>query len=252
MITLTDVTKRYDRHEVLRGVDLTIPRGSLTAVVGPNGAGKSTLLSVVSRLVPADTGQVRIGDLTLGEASDAEIARTMAVLRQENVLTARLSVVDLVRFGRFPYGKGRLGPDDHRIVAQAIEFVELTEYRDRYLDQLSGGQRQRAFIAMVLAQDTEYVLLDEPLNNLDIRRSVQTMRRLRAMVDDLGKTVAVVLHDVNFAAAHADHIIAMRDGAVVAAGPPEDIITPAVLHSIYDIDIDVVTSRGMRVAAYFR
>ncbi|GAA1480567.1 ABC transporter ATP-binding protein [Gordonia sinesedis] len=252
MITLTDVTKRYDRHEVLRGVDLTIPRGSLTAVVGPNGAGKSTLLSVVSRLVPADTGQVRIGHLTLGEASDAEIARTMAVLRQENVLTARLSVVDLVRFGRFPYGKGRLGPDDHRIVAQAIEFVELTEYRDRYLDQLSGGQRQRAFIAMVLAQDTEYVLLDEPLNNLDIRHSVQTMRRLRAMVDDLGKTVAVVLHDVNFAAAHADHIIAMRDGAVVAAGPPEDIITPAVLHSIYDIDIDVVTSRGMRVAAYFR
>lgn len=252
MITLRGIRKRYDDVEVLRGVDLTVPQGALTAVVGPNGAGKSTVFSVISRLLAADAGEVRIGELVVGAAKDDEIARTLAVLRQENTLAARLSVVDLVRFGRFPYGKGRLGPDDHRIVAQAIDFVELTDQRDRFLDQLSGGQRQRAFIAMVLAQDTEYVLLDEPLNNLDIRHSVQTMRRLRAMVDDLGKTVAVVLHDVNFAAAHADHIIALRDGEVIAAGPPSDVITPAVLESVYGIDIDVVETRGMRMAAYFR
>lgn len=252
MIALTGVTKTYEGHPVLADVDVEIPRGRLTALVGPNGAGKSTLFSVASRLLEPDAGRVRIDDLELGTASNDAIARRLAVLRQDNPLAARLSVIDLVRFGRFPHSKGRLTADDHRIVGRAIAELELEPFRDRFLDQLSGGQRQRAFIAMVLAQDTDYVLLDEPLNNLDMRHSVQMMRRLRSLVDDHGKTVALVLHDVNFAAAHADHIIALRDGAVVAQGPPEQIITPEVLSAVYEVDVSVVVSDSLRVAVYFR
>jgi iron complex transport system ATP-binding protein len=161
-------------------------------------------------------------------------------------------VLDLVRFGRYPYSKGRLTAEDHEHVRQAMAHLELTDLADRYLDQLSGGQRQRAHIAMVLAQDTEYVLLDEPLNNLDLRHSVQMMRRLRGLVDDLGKSVTVVLHDVNFAAAHADHIVALRDGVVLAQGPPTEVITPEVLAAVYDLDVPVVEAAGQRVAVYFR
>jgi len=252
VITLTGVTKSYDRTVVLDDVSLTIPRGSLTALVGPNGAGKSTLLSIASRLLAADAGRVTVDDLDLATASTDQVARRLAVLRQENRLAARLTVVDLVRFGRFPYSKGRLTAEDHEEVRQALALLELDDLRDRYLDQLSGGQRQRAFIAMVLAQGTDYILLDEPLNNLDMRHSVQMMRRLRSLVTDLGKTVAVVLHDVNFAAAHADHIVALRDGVVVASGSPEQILRTPVLQQVYDLEVPVVEVDGQPVAVYFR
>lgn len=252
MITLTGVTKRYDRTTVLDDVSLELPRGRLTALVGPNGAGKSTLLSIASRLLTADAGRIVVDDLDLTTAKGYVVARRLAVLRQENRLSARLSVLDLVRFGRFPYNKGRLTEADHQHVRQAMAFLELDDLGHRFLDQLSGGQRQRAFIAMVLAQDTDYVLLDEPLNNLDLRHSVQMMRRLRSLVDDLGKTVVVVLHDVNFAAAHADHIVALREGRVVAAGPPVAILQTAVLQDIYDLEVPVVDVHGQRVAVYFR
>jgi iron complex transport system ATP-binding protein len=252
VITLAGVTKRYDGTPVLDVDALTLPRGRLTALVGPNGAGKSTLLSIVSRLLPADSGTVHVDDLDLATAKDDVVARRLAVLRQENRIAARLSVVDLVRFGRYPYSKGRLTLEDHDHVRRAMAHLELDDLADRYLDQLSGGQRQRAYIAMVLAQDTKYVLLDEPLNNLDMRHSVQMMRLLRSLVDELGKTVTVVLHDVNFAAAHADHIVALRDGSVVAEGPPEEIIRTEVLHQVYDLEVPVVEAAGQRVAVYFR
>lgn len=252
MIALHSVTKRYDRTTVLDDVSVTIPRGQLTALVGANGAGKSTLLSIASRLLAADGGSVTVDGLDVATAKDEVIAKRLAVLRQDNRIAARLTVLDLVRFGRFPHSKGRLRPDDHDHVRRAIDFMELSEFQDRYLDQLSGGQRQRAFIAMVLAQDTDYVLLDEPLNNLDLRHSVQTMRRLRSLVTDLGKTVAVVLHDINFAAAHADHIIALKGGVVVAEGPPEEIVRTPILEQIYDLCVPVIEVDGQRIAAYFR
>lgn len=252
MITLSGVTKRYDRLTVLDQVTVTLPRGRLTALVGPNGAGKSTLLSLASRLLTPDAGRICVDDLDLAVAPGDVVARRLAVLRQENRVGARLTVLDLVRFGRYPYSKGRLTAEDHRKVQEALTYLELTDLRDRYLDQLSGGQRQRAFIAMVLAQDTEYVLLDEPLNNLDMRHSVQMMRRLRRLVDELGKTVVVVLHDINFAAAHADHIVAVRAGVVVAEGPPSSIVRPEVLEAVYDLRVPVVHVEDQPVAIYFR
>lgn len=252
MITLTGVTKCYDRDPVLNDITVTLPAGRLTALVGPNGAGKSTLLSVAARLLDVDAGTVTVDGLDLASTPGDVIARRLAVLRQENRITARLTVLDLVRFGRFPYSKGRLTAEDHHQVQEALDYLELNEVGDRYLDQLSGGQRQRAFIAMVLAQDTDYVLLDEPLNNLDMRHGVHMMRRLSDLVSAKGKTVVVVLHDINMAAAHAHHIVALKHGEVIAQGTPTEIVRADVLHSIYDLEVPVVDVDGMPVAVYFR
>lgn len=252
MIELRDVRVSYGDSVVLDVPELTVPDRKLTAIVGPNGAGKSTLFSVAARLHEPDSGTAVVGGLDVATAPNDAIARSLAVLRQDNTVNVRLTVIDLVRFGRFPHSKGRLRPDDHAAVESALDYVELGPLRDRFLDQLSGGQRQRALIAMVLAQDTDHVLLDEPLNSLDIRHSVQMMRRLRSLVTDLGKTVAVVLHDINFAAAHADWIIAMRDGKVIAEGEPDQIIRPDVLQEVYEVEVEVLAATsGSRVAVYF-
>lgn len=251
MIQLRNVTHSYGSTPVLDVPELDIPDGKLTAVIGPNGAGKSTMLSVAGRLLTPDQGSVRVAGLDIATTPGDVIARELAMLRQDNRVTARLTVVELVRFGRFPHQRGRLRDEDHQLVEEALAFCELTDLRDRFLDQLSGGQRQRAFIAMVLAQHTRYVLLDEPLNNLDIRHSVLMMRQLGRLVRELDRTVAIVLHDVNFAAAHADHIIAMKDGRVAATGTVDEIMTPKVLGDVFGVDVTIVPGPHSKVAYYF-
>src|SRR5690606_111838 len=148
---------------------LELPQGGVTSIIGPNGAGKSTLLSMVSRLMAMDQGSVTIGGLDVTKAKRDELAKKLSTLRQDNHRTARLTVHDLVSFGRYPHSKGRLNIEDKAHIDRAIEYLDLQPLSGRFLDELSGGQRQRAFVAMVLAQDTDYVLLDEPLNNLDMK-----------------------------------------------------------------------------------
>ncbi len=251
MITIDHVTHRYGSTTVLDDVSLELPKGSLTSVIGPNGAGKSTLFSVVSRLLRPTSGGVTVDGLQVSTARDADVARRLAVLRQDNQVAARLTVLDLVRFGRFPHSGGRLTQECHAKVEEALDWLQLDALRDRYLDQLSGGQRQRAFIAMVLAQDTDYLLLDEPLNNLDMKHSAAMMSLVRRAVDELGKTVVVVMHDINFASAYSDHIVAMRDGCVVAAGPPAQIMRREVLQDVFDMDIHVQDLNGMRLGVFW-
>ncbi len=166
-------------------------------------------------------------------------------------MTMRLTVRDLMAFGRYPHSKGRPTVADRDHIERAIHYLALQAFADRFLDELSGGQRQRAFVAMVLCQDTDYVLLDEPLNNLDVRHAVAMMQQLRRAAADLGKAIIVVLHDINFASCYADMIVAMREGKVVATGSPEAVIRPEILKSIYDIDVRVETIRGQRIAVYF-
>ncbi len=166
-------------------------------------------------------------------------------------MTARLTVRDLVAFGRYPHSRGRPNSQDDAHVARALAYLGLDELSHRFLDELSGGQRQRAFVAMVLAQDTDTVLLDEPLNNLDMRHAASMMRLWRDAARDMGKTVVMVLHDINFAAWHADHIVAMRGGAVCRQGPPETIIEEAALREIYDMDIAVRLIDGRRVCLFY-
>lgn len=251
MIKLDAVSKKYGETTVVDSVTTTLPAGGLTSIIGPNGAGKSTLLGLISRLLPMDGGSVSVGGLDVASTPSKQLARTLAILRQENQVSLRLRVRDLVTFGRFPHTGGRPTSKDRVHVEAALAHLDLTELADRYLDELSGGQRQRAFIAMVLAQDTDYILLDEPLNNLDMKHSVEMMRLMRGLADHAGKTVVVVLHDINFASSYSDTIVAMREGALTAQGSPDEIMRTDVLRRIYDLDIPIHEVAGKRIGVYF-
>ena len=251
-IELRGVEKHYAGRHVLGPIDLAIEPGGVTALIGANGAGKSTMLTIIGRLLEADSGRVEVGGLDVRLAKSRELAKVVSILRQENHFMARLTVQQLVTFGRFPHSAGRLTQADRRAIHAAIAFLDLSGFENRFIDELSGGQRQRAFVAMVLAQDTDYVLLDEPLTGLDMRHAVGMMGQVRAAADALGKTIVLVIHDVNFAAAYADRIVALADGRVVASGTPEEIITPEVLELVFKTPVEVLEHGGKRVAVYYR
>jgi len=244
MVEVKNLSKAYGTKWVLRNVSLRVRRRTITALIGPNGAGKSTLMGVMSRLLKKDGGEIWIDGKEIGSYKSRELAKKISVLRQTNDVRIRITVRELVSFGRFPHTEGRLRKEDWDWVDRAIAYMELDTVQDRFLDELSGGQKQRAFIAMVLAQDTDYVLLDEPLNSLDMKHAVQMMKVLRRMVDELDKTVVVALHDINFASVYADEIVAMKDGRVVKQGRSEEVIESDVLREIYDMDVAVQTIGG--------
>jgi iron complex transport system ATP-binding protein len=252
LIEITDLTKRYDAAVVVDGVSLRLPKAGITAVIGANGAGKSTLLTMIGRLIPMSAGSVTVDGLDVTRTPGEVLARRLSILRQDNHIASRLTIRDLVAFGRYPYSKGRPTVEDGRHVERSLAFLGLEALADRFLDEVSGGQRQRAYVAMVLAQDTDYVLLDEPLNNLDIRHANGMMKLMRRMADELGKTIVVVLHDVNFASCYADRIVAMANGRVIGEGPPAEIITPEVMARVYGMDMEVHELGGDRIAVYYR
>ncbi len=252
MIEIRDVSKDYGGKLVVDGVTLSLPAGGIVSVIGPNGAGKSTLLSMISRLMPMSAGSVTVDGMDVTRTPSDVLAKRLSVLRQDNQLMAKLTVRDLVAFGRFPHSRGRITAEDDRHIRQALEFLDLEALADRFLDELSGGQRQRAFVAMVLCQDTDYVLLDEPLNNLDMKHAAGMMRLLRRAADELGKTVVVVLHDINFASCYSDHIVAMRDGRVAAQGAPEEIMESGIIRSIFGIDVSIFREETGIYALYYR
>ena len=251
MIRIENATKNYGETRVVDGVSLTLAAGGVTSIIGPNGAGKSTLLSMISRLIGMDAGSVTVDGLDVAKTPGDVLARRLSILRQDNSLTARLTVRDLVAFGRYPHSRGRLTAEDGRRVEQALAYLNLEDLAGRFLDELSGGQRQRAFVAMVLCQDTDYMLFDEPLNNLDIKHAVTMMKLLRRAADELRKTVVVVLHDINFASCHSDHIVAMQNGRVFRQGTPAEIVRPEVLEAIYGTPFSVQEIGGNRIASYF-
>ncbi|WP_211749880.1 ABC transporter ATP-binding protein [Paenibacillus sp. Marseille-Q4541] len=252
MIDVKEVSKLYGNKYVVENVSASIQKGKITSFIGPNGAGKSTLLSMVSRLISKDHGEIFIDGLDVFNTKSGDLAKKIAILKQSNHINVRLTIRDLVSFGRFPYSQGKLTKEDWAYVDEAIEYMELQDMQDKYLDQLSGGQNQRAFIAMVIAQNTDYILLDEPLNNLDMKHSVQIMKVLRKLADELGKTVVIVIHDINFASCYSDYIVALKHGKIVKEGTTDEIIDTAVLREIYDMDIPVQTIDGNKICVYFR
>src|SRR5690606_14896314 len=198
-----------------------------------------------------DEGEIYIDGQDITKGKSRELAKKISILKQSNHVNLRLTVRELVSFGRFPYSQGRLTEEDWKHVDEAIRYMELEDLRDQYLDELSGGQRQRAFIAMVIAQDTEYILLDEPLNNLDMKHSVQIMKILRKLVDEKGKTIILVIHDINFASVYSDYIVALKDGKIVKEGTTEEIINREVLREIYEMDISIQQYQNCRFCFYF-
>ncbi|MFE6995822.1 ABC transporter ATP-binding protein [Microbacterium sp. NPDC057659] len=250
-LAIAGVRKDYSDSVSIGPIDLRIPSGGITALIGPNGAGKSTLLTMAGRLLGMDAGTIEVAGLDVTRSRSKDLAKVVSVLRQENHFITRLTVRQLVGFGRFPHSRGRLTVADEEAISRAIEFLDLTELETRYLDELSGGQRQRAYVAMVLAQDTDVVLLDEPLNNLDMRHAVRMMAQLRRAADELGRTIVIVLHDINFAGHYADRICAMRDGQVVEFGTPAEIMTDEVLTRVFDTPVQVIEGPHGLLAVYY-
>ncbi|UEX90381.1 ABC transporter ATP-binding protein [Staphylococcus ratti] len=251
MIRIQNLDQWIDDKPILTDVSVDIQKGRLTSLIGPNGAGKSTLLSAVSRLRAFQEGHVEIDGAPLQSYANQTLSKKLSILKQTNHTELNITVEQLVNFGRFPYSKGYLKKEDKAKVNEAIELLKLEDIRHRYLKTLSGGQRQRAYIAMTIAQDTEYILLDEPLNNLDMKHSVQIMQTLRELAVFHNKTIIVVLHDINFASVYSDNIVALKDGKVVKAAHKREVIEASVLKQLYDMDVKIETIRGQQICIYF-
>lgn len=245
-----NVYKSVQDTAILQDLSFSLEKGKVTAFIGPNGAGKSTVLSVMSRLLKKDGGIITVKGKEIESWKTEELARELSILKQQNVYQVKMTVRDLLSFGRFPYAKGRLKEDDYLMIEKVLGYLHLEEFANRFLDTLSGGQLQRAAIAMILVQDTDYILLDEPLNNLDLKQSIVAMKTIRELADGLGKTILIVLHDVNFASAYADNIIAMKAGRIHSAGTVEEVFRKEVLQEIFEIDLDVQLINGKRYCLY--
>lgn len=252
MIKIDGVSLAYGETMILSDISVTIPKGGVTALIGPNGAGKSSLLALVARLQPLQSGTITMDGLSVASTPGKVLAKKMAILRQDNHVGSRLTVRELVGFGRFPHSRGHLTMEDRAIIEEALTLFDLADMSGRFLETLSGGQRQRALVAMAYCQDTDYLLLDEPLNNLDMYFARDLMRSLRRIADERGKTIVIVLHDINYAGSFADRILAMRNGRIVVDGSPDELITTDMLKTIYGFDIPVTTIDGQPVALPFR
>ncbi|MBY6092449.1 ABC transporter ATP-binding protein [Maritimibacter alkaliphilus] len=239
MISIRNVSHSIDHTPILHDVSLDIPRGGITALIGPNGAGKSTLLSLVARLAALTTGEISVDTLKIGQCKDRDLAKVLAIMPQSTQVSSRLTIRDLVGFGRYPWHQGHPGPEDREKVEETLTRFGLEPLAHRFLDEISGGQKQRAFAAMAYAQSTPYLLLDEPLNNLDIAASRSLMRLLRDMAEEDGKTILIVLHDINYAAAFADRLVVMKEGRIVADGKPEKVVSAKLLYDVFGTDAPV-------------
>lgn len=241
-----DVVSGYGPDPVVRGVDFTALPGCVTALIGPNGCGKSTLLRTLARVIAPRAGRVLLDGEDIGAMPTRAVARRLALLPQGPVAPEGLTVRELVAQGRFPHQTllRQWSAEDSVAVARALERTDLAHLADRPVDSLSGGQRQRAWIAMVLAQETGVLLLDEPTTFLDLKVQVDILSLLARIARDEGSSIVVVLHEINMAAAFADHIAMMAEGRILAEGPPGAVVTRANLARVFGLDAEVLPAPG--------
>lgn len=245
MIKVKNVSHNIGDLPILKNVNFELPTGQIIALIGANGAGKSTLFSLMARMNPLQdkSACISFDGHDISTATDSDMAKVVAMLAQENHIQGRLRVRELLMFGRYPYHQGRPTQADKDKVEEMIATFELEPLAERFLSDLSGGQRQRVLIAMVVCQDTPYLLLDEPLNNLDMYHAGRLMRQMKVLANG-GKTVVIVLHDINQASQFADTVVMMKGGEVVSVGPPKDVLTAENMKVLYNVDVTVLMHNG--------
>ncbi|MDR1444064.1 MAG: ABC transporter ATP-binding protein [Treponema sp.] len=240
-IVAENLSLGYGGKPVIRGLNVAIPKGAVTVIIGANGCGKSTLLKGIARILKPEAGSVRLDGRDIHASPSREIARRLAVLPQSPRAPEGMTVEELAAYGRFPHksGFGTLGREDFEIIRESLRIAGIEDYRGRPLSDLSGGQRQRAWIAMTLCQKTEFMLLDEPTTYLDMAHQMEILTLLSVLNRREGRTIVMVLHELNNASRFADHILAMKDGFLLAEGPPEGVVTRENLREIYRIEAEL-------------
>ncbi|WP_105145171.1 ABC transporter ATP-binding protein [Streptococcus suis] len=241
-ISAKNLAVSYGKKTILSDLSIDFPTGKITSIIGANGCGKSTLLKSLSRIIPADKGAVYLDGKDMQQIPTKEIAKQLALLPQVQESLDGIRVYDLVSYGRFPHQNafGRLTNLDREKIAWAMEVTRTLEFAELPVQSLSGGQRQRVWIAMALAQDTDTIFLDEPTTYLDMHHQLEVLELLQRLNRENGKTIVMVLHDLNHAARFSDHIIAMKDGQIVQIGSAEEVITVEHLRQIFDIEADIL------------
>lgn len=239
-----DLTISYDRHkEVVKDLNLSIPPGKITSLVGANGCGKSTILKTIARIIKPDSGNVILDGKKIHGMQTRAVSKKLTILPQGPESPEGLTVEDLVGYGRIPYKNGfnNLTNEDNEIIDWALSVTKMADFKDRTLDQLSGGQRQRAWIAMAVAQTTELLLLDEPTTYLDMAHQLEVLNLIRHLNKEFGRTIVMVIHDLNQAALYSDYIIAIKNGKIVQEGKPKDVITVETCEEVFGIKADILT-----------
>nr|WP_156598605.1 MULTISPECIES: ABC transporter ATP-binding protein [Rhizobium/Agrobacterium group] len=239
---MRDVTIGYGAAAVLSDLTLAIPQGKATVLLGPNGCGKSTLLRALAGLLPVTAGSIFLGGRPVAGQSRKEVARSIALLSQNQTAPEGLTVIELIRQGRYPHRTlfGRWSPEDEAACEEAMMLTDTAAFAHRRFETLSGGQRQRVWIAMTLAQRAGILLLDEPTTYLDLSHQIEILSMMRSLVRDQGSTVVAVLHDINQAARYADHLVLMKDGVVVSEGSAGDVLTRETVRRVFDIEVDII------------
>lgn len=245
-INVNGIKVAYTNKTVIEDLSINIPEGKITTIIGPNGCGKSTLLKAIGRIIGVEKGSIYLDCKDIHKLSTKELAKRLSILPQSPTAPEGMTVEELVSYGRFPYqrGLGRLAKEDEGIINWAIAATNLTGLNDRNVESLSGGQRQRVWIAMALAQQTSTILLDEPTTYLDMAYQLEVLELLGELNKYHGCTIIMVLHDINLAAKFADYLIALKDGKIVSAGCPKEVMTKEVLRNVYNIDANIVVDES--------
>ena len=238
-----NISAGYEENLILKDLDIIVPAGKFSVLIGPNGCGKSTLLKSFARLLKPKDGDVVLDGKSIYDIPTQRLSKQIGLLPQSPIVPAGITVADLVARGRFPYQNlfGQLSKADYKAIADAMEAMGIADLADKSVDSLSGGQRQRVWIALVLAQDTDILLLDEPTTYLDIAYQVEILDCLAKLNKTKKTTIVAILHDINLSIRYADHIFAMKKGKLIAEGAPRDIITPELMMQVYGMESDIIT-----------
>ncbi|EGT3616681.1 ABC transporter ATP-binding protein, partial [Clostridium perfringens] len=241
-ITTDSLNISYGSIDIVKDLNLKIPKGKITTIIGSNGCGKSTVLKTIARILTPKSGDIYINEKSIKEQSSKELAKTMAVLPQSPQAPNGLTVEELIGYGRFPHQKGfgKLKKEDKEVIQWALEATGLIEFRERDIEDLSGGQRQRAWIAMALAQQTDILILDEPTTYLDLAHQLEILNLLKELNEKQGTTIVMVIHELNNAARFADYMIGMKSGKIACEGTAYEVMTKENLKELFNIDAEII------------